>query len=1228
MKAATSPYFSTVLIANRGEIACRAIRTLKRLGIRSVAVYAEDDRNALHVRDADVAVALKGQRADETYLDMDKILAAAKNTGAQAIFPGYGFLSESAEFAERCDFEGITFIGPTPAQIRDFGLKHRARALAEAAGVPLTPGSDLLQSEAQALEEAERISYPVMLKSTAGGGGIGMTRCESAEELSEAYERIIRLGKQYFNDGSVFVEHCIDQARHVEVQLLGDGQGEVIALGERDCSLQRRHQKVVEETPAPRLPTATRDALIAAATSLGKSVNYRSAGTVEFIYDTSKDAFYFLEVNTRLQVEHPVTELTTGLDLVEQMLAVAAGQADLQTLQPIEPEGAAMEVRVYAENPLKNFQPSPGSLSEVVLPEGMEGIRVDGCVENGSEVSSGFDPMIAKIIAYGQDRQQALTRLRAALEATRFYGIPTNLEYLRAVLADEAFAAGEVSTKALDSFSYISRSLEILSPGTYTSVQDLPGRLGYWDIGVPPSGPMDDKAFALANRLVGNPTDAAGLEATLVGPNLKFNVDSLIAVTGACDAATLDGEPLPGWQAIAVKAGQVLDMGQGKQGCRSYLAIRGGLDVPVYLGSRSTFALGQFGGFCGRTLRAGDQLDILPETQALQSPAKAPEDLVPEYAQEWQIGVLLGPHGAPDFFTQDSFETFFATDWEVHYNANRLGVRLVGPVLEWARSDGGEAGLHPSNVHDCEYAIGAVNFTGDSPVILMKDGPSLGGFVCPVTIARAELWKVGQVKPGDKIRFVPLSFDTALELDRQWQTAIDQLQPLPEAWQELPATQSAALALKPEATTPAEASPCVLASLPASGERPQVVYRQAGDGYILMEYGENLLDLTTRIRVHLLMQALKSRQLPGIEELAPGVRSLQIRYDGHQLHQKDLIQLLLKLETTLEDPREVKLPTRVLHLPMAFEDTATLEAVQRYRETVKEETPWLPNNVDFISRINGVSREEVQKTLYSARYLVLGLGDVYLGAPCAVPVDPRHRLLSSKYNPARTHTAEGTVGIGGMYMCIYGMDSPGGYQLVGRTVPIWNTWLKNRQFAPDAPWLLRFFDQVCYYPVTEEELNSLREDFRQGRFECRIEQETFDVEAYLNFLEEEADSIAAFKERQQAAFTEEVSRWKAEDIAPPAITQAEEPETGEGLAANLTAVTAEIAGNVWKLLVEPGAQVAAGETLLVLEAMKMEVAIKAPVAGALDSFSCEPGKAVRAGELLAVIDTDKAEELV
>lgn len=304
-----------VLIANRGEIACRAMRTLKRLNIESVAIYSDDDRNALHVRHADHAVALEGQRADDTYLAIDKVIAAARESGAQAIYPGYGFLSESADLAERCEAAGLIFIGPTPAQIRDFGLKHRARALAEQASVPLTPGSDLLDDVDQACSEAMRIGYPVMLKSTAGGGGIGMTRCADEVALKAAFDSVVRLGQQYFSDAGVFLERCIDHARHIEVQLLGDGQGRVVALGERDCSLQRRHQKVVEETPAPHLPPAIREQMLAAAVSLGESVHYRSAGTVEFIYDAGSGRFYFLEVNTRLQVEHPVTECVTGLDL-------------------------------------------------------------------------------------------------------------------------------------------------------------------------------------------------------------------------------------------------------------------------------------------------------------------------------------------------------------------------------------------------------------------------------------------------------------------------------------------------------------------------------------------------------------------------------------------------------------------------------------------------------------------------------------------------------------------------------------------------------------------------------------------------------------------------------------------------------------------------------------------------------------------------------------------------
>ncbi len=399
--------FTTVLIANRGEIACRAIRTLKRLGITSVAVYSDADRNAPHVTEADRAVALGGDKAADSYLRIDKILAAATATGAQAIYPGYGFLSESAEFAEACEAAGIAFIGPTAAQIREFGLKHRARELAALAGVPMTPGTGLLENVEQAVAAAARIGYPVMLKSTAGGGGIGLTRCDDEAALRDAYDSVKRLGEQFFRDAGAFIERFVDRARHVEVQIFGDGQGRVVALGERDCSLQRRNQKVVEETPAPHLPAATRQALHRAAVALGESVNYRSAGTVEFIYDAARDEFYFLEVNTRLQVEHPITEMVTGLDLIACMLQVAAGDAlDWAALQRA-PQGVAIEVRLYAEDPLKNFQPSPGVLTEVHFPTD---VRLDGWVATGSEVSAFYDPMIAKLIVHGADRAQALEK--------------------------------------------------------------------------------------------------------------------------------------------------------------------------------------------------------------------------------------------------------------------------------------------------------------------------------------------------------------------------------------------------------------------------------------------------------------------------------------------------------------------------------------------------------------------------------------------------------------------------------------------------------------------------------------------------------------------------------------------------------------------------------------------------------------------------------------------------
>lgn len=1200
--------FKKVLIANRGEIACRIIRTLKRLGIASVAVYSEADRQALHVDLADEAYCIGPAPAAESYLDGGRILALALETGAEAIHPGYGFLSENADFAEACHAAGVAFIGPRPAQMRAFGLKHSARALAEANAVPLLPGSGLLTDLAMAQAEAARIGYPVMLKSTAGGGGIGMRLCASPEALAEAYSAVEQLARNNFKDAGLFLEKYVQAARHIEVQIFGDGRGQVVHLGERDCSVQRRNQKVIEETPAPGLTEAIREQLYSTALQLGQAVNYESAGTVEFVYDTACDEFYFLEVNTRLQVEHGVTEAVTGVDLVEWMLKAACGELDLSGYRH-QPQGHAMQVRLYAEDPNKAFQPASGIFSEVAFPAHL---RVDTWLRRGQEVPPYYDPLIAKLVSHGPDRAAALAAMQEGLEATRLYGIETNRDYLRAILDDAVFREGRQTTRYLEGLVYRPRTLDVLEAGVQTSVQDYPGRLGYWGVGVPPSGPMDALAFRLANRLLDNPEDAAALELTVSGPTLRFNCDTVIALTGAPMPATLDGEPLAFWRSHAVKAGSVLKLGavQGA-GCRSYLAVAGGIDVPDYLGSKSTFTLGQFGGHAGRTLRVGDVLH-LHESPLPEAGRCLPEALRPRYENHWEIGVLYGPHGAPDFFTEADIDTFFATDWEVHYNSSRTGVRLIGPKPEWARPDGGEAGLHPSNIHDNAYAIGAVDFTGDMPVILGPDGPSLGGFVCPVTVAGAELWKLGQLRPGDRVRFHRLTQAEAARLAFVQEMQITDLAEGGEA----PAFP---------ALLDLPAGP-VVQHLPAGEVPVEVVYRQAGDSYLLIEYGPPVLDLNLRFRAQALLHWLETQRVPGVIDLTPGIRSLQVHFDPRVLALPALLKLLSAAERDLPAIEDMAVPTRIVHLPLAWDDSQTRLAIEKYMQSVRRDAPWCPSNLEFIRRINGLdSIEEVQRIVFEASYLVLGLGDVYLGAPVATPLDPRHRLVTTKYNPARTWTPENAVGIGGAYLCIYGMEGPGGYQFVGRTLPVWNRYRETAEFEPGKPWLLRFFDQIRFYPVSEADLLRQREDFLLGRFHLRIEETTFRLRDYNAFLQVEADAIQAFKARQQAAFEAERARWAASGANLYASETAPEQSASEAgdLPPGARAVAAGVAGSVWKLEVAEGDQVEAGQTLLVIESMKMEINVPAPAAGRVCRLCCQAGHPVSAGQDLLVLQTEE-----
>jgi urea carboxylase len=1188
--------FEKVLIANRGEIACRIERTLRRLGVRSVAICSEADRNARHALDADECINVGPAPAAESYLNVAAILAAAERTGAQAIHPGYGFLSENAGFAAEVERRGLAFVGPTPEQIRRFGTKHGARALATEFEIPLLPGSGLLEGVEAAVEAAERIGFPVMLKSTAGGGGIGMRVARTAAELTEQFEAVRSLARKNFGDGGVFLERYVERARHVEVQIFGDGGGNVVALGERDCSAQRRHQKVLEETPAPRLPKTVRAELLAAALKLGRAVEYRSAGTVEFVYDDEREACYFLEVNTRLQVEHPVTELVTGVDLVEWMLRVAAG--DGLPLEVPAPSGHAVEARLYAEDPERGFRPSAGLLTEAVFPGD---VRVDGWVERGTTVPPYYDPMLAKVIAYGADRTEALERLKAALAATRLAGIETNLEYLRALVSDPVVREGRVITKSLADFRPKSLSIEVLAPGTFTTVQDYPGRLGFWNVGIPPSGPMDPLSFQLANRVVGNVLGAPALELTVSGPTLRFSSDCVVGLSGASMPATLDGEPVPYHRPITVRAGQTLAFGKvDGPGCRAYLAVRHGFDVPEYLGSRATFTLGGFGGHGGRALRKGDVLHVLADGNVDAAPAALEQDLVPKIADRFEIGVLYGPHGAPDFFKPSDIETFFSTDFEVHYNSARTGVRLIGPKPEWARPDGGEAGLHPSNIHDCAYAVGTVDFTGDMPIVLGPDGPSLGGFVCPATVVSAELWKIGQLRPGARVRFVPIASAEAVRREQEQACAVASRRAVPARPLVTVATESAVLRERPE-----------------SVERPRVVYRPSGDRYLLVEYGPLVLDLTLRFRVHALMEWLEAERVPGIIDITPGIRSLQVHYDSTTLPLARLLEVLARAEKELPGVDTMRVPTRSVKLPLSWDDPATRLAIEKYMQGVRRDAPWTPSNLEFIRRINGLeSIDAVKRIVFDASYLVLGLGDVYLGAPVATPLDPRHRLVTTKYNPARTWTPENAVGIGGAYLCIYGMEGPGGYQFVGRTLQMYNRFSETRQFLPGKPWLLRFFDQIRFYPVGADELIEMREGFLHGRVEVEITEQRFGLADYQAFLDKEAASIQAFKTTQQAAFEAERRRWAESGIAETTVQETARAEGVETRRQGAEIVESHVHGSVWQVRAPVGARVARGDVLVVLESMKMEIAIEAPAAGIVLELFVAEGRPVLPGQAL------------
>jgi acetyl-CoA/propionyl-CoA carboxylase biotin carboxyl carrier protein len=566
--------FDTVLVANRGEIAVRIMATLRRMGIRSIGVYSDDDRSARHVRDADLAVRIGPASAAESYLSIDRLLAAAHETGAQAVHPGYGFLAENADFASACRLAGLTFIGPLTNAITVMGDKIRAKRAVSAAGVPVVPGrTDLEMTDDDLVQAADEVGYPVLVKPSAGGGGKGMRLVHQPARLRDELASARREAKSSFGDDTLFLERFILSPRHIEVQVLADAFGTVVHLGERECSLQRRHQKIIEETPSVLLDDVQRAAMGAAAVDIARAVKYEGAGTVEFIVSSdAPDEFFFMEMNTRLQVEHPVTEMVTGIDLVEQQLRVAAGEALSFGQDDVSFNGHAIEARIYAENPSRSFVPSGGDLLYLHEPDG-QGIRVDSSLLAGGVVGTTYDPMLSKVVAWGADRAAAIARLDQALANTVVLGLPTNIDFLRSLLRHPAVQAGQLDTELVEREltglialttppeAYVvfalDRLLRVQPPGPIVDRWDVPDgwRLGdpdapiVWRLAGPGGSPF-------AVQVTGRPDDAKVeidggspflARCEVVPDGLLVTIDgrsqsAIVATTGATTWVWLDGE--------------------------------------------------------------------------------------------------------------------------------------------------------------------------------------------------------------------------------------------------------------------------------------------------------------------------------------------------------------------------------------------------------------------------------------------------------------------------------------------------------------------------------------------------------------------------------------------------------------------------------------------------------------------------------------------------------------
>ncbi|KAL4913518.1 allophanate hydrolase subunit 2-domain-containing protein [Aspergillus aurantiobrunneus] len=1229
----------TLLIANRGEIAVRIIKTARKLNIRAIAIYAEPDAASTHVHLADEAILLSGSPS-KAYIDGDQIIEIAKKKRVDAIIPGYGFLSENSKFARDVAGAGLAFVGPSPESIEAFGLKHTARELATKAGVPIVPGSQgLVTSEDEAVTVAQSLSFPVMLKATAGGGGMGLLTCNTENDVRQSFQTVQSRGEALFKNSGLFIERYYPSSRHIEVQVFGNGNGRAIAVGERECSIQRRHQKVIEECPSPFVTKnpGLRKGLCDAAVRLAESINYGSAGTIEYLVDDETGAFFFLEMNTRLQVEHGITELCYGLDLVELMLKQANSQLsgkkglDAEFLSGIPvnaPSGAAIEARVYAENPVKDFAPCPGTLQSVEWKE-MPGSRVDTWVYRGIKISANYDPLIAKVMYHAPNRQEAVEGLKDILTGSRICGPPTNLGFLAEILANKDFNSGNTLTKFLNNFEYGLSAIDVVSGGAYTLIQDWPGRPTIGK-GFCHSGPMDSVAFRIANALVGNPVGLEGLEVTLSGPELRFLGPALISLCGAPIDAKLDDVTIPMWSRVKVSAGQRLKIGKTTgNGCRAYLAVFGGfLNIAEWFGSKATAPMVGVGGYQGRQLTSGDYLAIASQLPEADSELSLPEHLIPQYPNSWELMSMPGPYDE-GYFAAESIDMFYDAEWAISHNAARGGIRLLGPKPTWARPDGGEGGAHPSNLIEYGYAIGSLNWTGDDPVIFPQDAPDLGGFVSSHTIVKGDLWKLGQVKAGDSLKFRATSLKDALSVRNDLEIFISGIVQCCQDGGGFGAINPLTSSLPPAMIASTRGSG-IVHQIPEKGNQPRVSYRQAGDDYLLIDYGTGAFDLNHRYRVTALKKELSEARgditfSTGLTSMVGCGNSLMLYYDGTKIPQQNLINYLCTIETQLGDLSRAKLTSRLFKLPLTFESKRQNDAITRYMETQRPYASYLPDNMDFVARNNAFTRKEFENIYLTASFMVITVG-FFTALPIAIPVDPRQRMNCPKMNPSRVFTPAGQVSWGGSCLAIYTVDSPGGYQMTGMTIPGVDILGSKREYTPEKPWLFEDFDQITFYKVSEEEYERQLALFQSGRYEYEWEEVEFDMAEHNRLLTETKDEVKSIRARQRKAQAEMdalekemLERWakeKAERGVPIDTVDAllKDPE--------ISAIEAPLNANVWKVEVKEGNKLEKDQIVVILEAMKLEIAVRTEsiaVGTVVEKILVHQGDSIEAGKPLVLV---------